>query len=222
MQPECRPEYPACTDGAFVEGSRPQALVRLAKAASLEAHSGAVCRARRSTLSEWLLLTPEQQRVDLLSEPSPLPFGLLAPAATNSAELRLWAADTRLLGSSPEWRVGRAVTAVKQRKGSLGLSLKALGPELGVTARHLGRQFRAALGTPFRSYLRAVRMVNAVSLLQCSSSSVKGIAALLGYAHVANFCNEFQDEFRLRPTEYRNQGIEPISNISACGFQKGH
>ena len=53
------------------------------------------------------------------------------------------------------------------------LSLKSIGSTLGVSESHLGRLFCQRTGTTFRDYLRAVRMLKAITLLKSSSQLVK-------------------------------------------------
>jgi AraC-like DNA-binding protein len=90
----------------------------------------------------------------------------------------------------------------KAAGGDLRLSLKMISAALGVSQSHLGQVFRRQTGSTFRMYLRAVRMLRAVSLLRESDLGVKTCAAILGYPNEANFCRDFRAAFGLSPMNY--------------------
>jgi YesN/AraC family two-component response regulator len=89
------------------------------------------------------------------------------------------------------------------------LSLKSIGSTLGVSESHLGRLFCQRTGTTFRDYLRAVRMLKAITLLKSSSQPVKLVASALGYSNEGNFCRDFRKVFGMSALRYR---LDKLSN----------
>jgi len=117
-----------------------------------------------------------------------------------------------------QWRVVFALQEIRTSRGNVRLSLKSISSTLGVSASHLGRLFHKLSGTAFHDYLRAVRMLNAKTLLRSASLPVKIIASTLGYSTECNFCRDFHKAFGMSALSYRQDKLSDHHQISAARF----
>jgi len=79
----------------------------------------------------------------------------------------------------------------------------SLAKEVGLSERHLRRQFREAYGTTPRRYLTVVRMERAADLLRTTRLGVEQIARILGYPNAATFDRIFKRAFGTTPSQWR-------------------
>lgn len=120
-------------------------------------------------------------------------------------------AGTSLVDATPQtlashavpWRAAYAMRIVREQKGSVQLSLKALSAQMGISEQHLGRVLRTTTGMTFRAYLRGVRAGEAKRLLREPALSVKDVAHLLGYSDGSNFVRDFRAATGTTPVTYR-------------------
>jgi AraC-like DNA-binding protein len=75
--------------------------------------------------------------------------------------------------------------------------------EVGVSERHLYRQFRAATGMTPRQYLTRVRMVRAAELLRRTTRGIEQVASDVGYPNVAVFNRVFKRAYGVSPSAFR-------------------
>jgi len=118
---------------------------------------------------------------------------------------RAGATPPTVIGQSVRWRAAYVLRVVREQKGSIQLSLKALSAEMGVSEQHLGRVLRMTTGLTFRAYLRRVRADEAKRLLRNPAFSVKDVANLLGYSDGSNFVKDFRGATGTTPVTYRLQ-----------------
>jgi len=98
------------------------------------------------------------------------------------------------------------------------LALKTFSRPLQLSARRLGSLFRSSTGKAFRSYVRDVRMARAQTLLADPSTSVKEVAAVLGYSVTSSFDRDFRRVFAITPHTFRQQLAALYGNT--CGQSK--
>lgn len=160
----------------------------------------------------------------------------LLPDPVMPHEEAIFTCDLRLLGllfnseqtRSPEsrrqhaesgwdWRICAAIEQLQKQSRYGNLTLKILGSDLRVSARHLGRLFRKTTGLAFHRYLRALRLFKAADLLRTLTLSVKEISSAVGYTSTSNFSREFTEATGLSPMRYREHVIRimPDSNARA-------
>ncbi|HSB80466.1 MAG TPA: helix-turn-helix domain-containing protein [Candidatus Methylomirabilis sp.] len=82
---------------------------------------------------------------------------------------------------------------------------ESLAREIGLSERHLRRQFTAVYGQTPRRYLTEVRMRRAADLLRTTRLGVEQIAQAVGYTHMTTFDRIFKRAFRLTPSAYRQR-----------------
>jgi AraC-like DNA-binding protein len=80
----------------------------------------------------------------------------------------------------------------------------SLAREVGLSERHLCRQFRDALGMTPRRYLTRVRLERTAGLLRDTRLGVEQIARAVGYPSVGSFNRIFKRAYGLAPSEWRS------------------
>jgi AraC-like DNA-binding protein len=79
------------------------------------------------------------------------------------------------------------------------LRIEEVARRVSVSPRQLQRAFSDVGGLGFRSYLRQVRMTNAVSLLTNTDMPVKEVAHRVGYQDAGQFSKAFKRTFGVSP-----------------------
>jgi AraC-like DNA-binding protein len=97
---------------------------------------------------------------------------------------------------------------------NVNLSEAGLAARLGLSGSHFSRLFAKSTGTRFRSYVNAVRVNAATSLLADDVQSVKQVAAAVGYRTVGELDRHFKQVTGLTPTAYRAKKIRTNSKNS--------
>ncbi|MVO85603.1 helix-turn-helix domain-containing protein [Streptomyces sp. p1417] len=82
-------------------------------------------------------------------------------------------------------------------------SVDSLARRAGVSARHLGRLFRAETGTTAGQYVEAARLEAAQALLEAGSDSVEEVARRAGFGSSESLRRAFKDQLGIAPTVYR-------------------
>ena len=77
----------------------------------------------------------------------------------------------------------------------------ALAFKCRVSTRQLERFFQAKMGNSPHKWLRHLRMRRAVELI-CDQTSIKEVAAELGYKDPAHFTHDFKEYFGVAPSRY--------------------
>lgn len=75
--------------------------------------------------------------------------------------------------------------------------------EVGMSTRHLYRQFHQALGKTPARYLTEVRLQQAVELLRRTPRTIKEVASAAGYSSSVTFNRVFKRVFGVTPSEFR-------------------
>jgi two-component system, response regulator YesN len=103
-------------------------------------------------------------------------------------------------------RVDAALSILNERFTDPALSLTTLSDALGVCEDHFGRLFKKEVKSPFRHYLRQLRIEQAKYLLLNSNDGVKTIAAAVGYSSHSYFTHDFHAHMGISPREFREAG----------------
>ncbi|MGP3972334.1 helix-turn-helix transcriptional regulator [Streptomyces sp. 6N223] len=105
------------------------------------------------------------------------------------------------LGLHPAVRA--AVARIETRlRGPLGVA--DLAEAVGLSHNHLGRLFRAQLGTTVVAYIRERRMARAHHLLTRTSLSVKAVASMVGFRDLQSFNKAFRRAYGIPPSAAGN------------------
>ena len=84
-------------------------------------------------------------------------------------------------------------------------SIATIAETLGISARHLERSFKQALGRNPTSYFRWVRMQAGRQIVLYTNDSVADTAAAVGYTSSRHFIRQYRDEYGLSPQEDRKR-----------------
>jgi AraC-like DNA-binding protein len=182
-----------------------------------------VSEARLRTLRQWLVLGLDQQIADFqayrrdssgraeemlagadIREPVPC-CAMEAERLWFESELEVVVAVVRAqdrLQERPDPRIQRILDATFDGSGA-ALNAKDICAELGRSADHLTRRFRAYTEMSLGRYLRLLRLRAAIEMLRCPAVEVKAIAASVGYSGTAAFVRSFRREFGMSPSEFR-------------------
>ncbi|AUN99369.1 AraC family transcriptional regulator [Bacteriovorax stolpii] len=110
-------------------------------------------------------------------------------------------------------QVGRAQRFIRSHFTE-ELTLKKIAQEAGSSAFHFGRIFMSYTGETTFSYLRRIRMSNALRMLQEDNECpVTEIALSIGYETPSAFNKAFKQQFNLSPSDFRNQGKEEQNKL---------
>jgi transcriptional regulator GlxA family with amidase domain len=88
---------------------------------------------------------------------------------------------------------------------SRSLDLEAFALGLGVTPRTLARRFQTSIGMSPKAYHQHLRLASAQSMLVRTSRPVARIAAMVGYADTAFFCDLFKRRVGETPKAFRDR-----------------
>jgi len=89
------------------------------------------------------------------------------------------------------------------------LQISALAAQANVSPSHYFALFKRQIGRPPIDFFIRLRMDHARELLDSTSSSVKEIAAEVGYHDQFYFSRVFKSVHRVAPTEYRRRSGKP-------------
>lgn len=94
------------------------------------------------------------------------------------------------------------------------LTLKKIGSEAGASEFHFGRLFMSYTGETVFEYLRRIRLINSLMILQEDiDCSVTDVALNVGYETPSAFNKSFKTVLNLSPSEFRNLGQDKQNNL---------
>ncbi|WP_022916304.1 helix-turn-helix transcriptional regulator [Ruania albidiflava] len=96
------------------------------------------------------------------------------------------------------------------------LNVQALAREVGMSAGHLSRTFRAAYGEPPYSYLMTRRVERAMTLLRRGDLSVTEVCFAVGFSSLGTFSSRFAELVGMPPSQYRAQQADWADGIPPC------
>ncbi|GHC68089.1 GlxA family transcriptional regulator [Streptomyces flavofungini] len=109
----------------------------------------------------------------------------------------------RLAPEPSEGSVVRRVLDAVTADPAADHSLDSLARQAGVSARHLGRLFRAETGMTPGQYVEAVRLEAARALLEAGPDTVEEVARRAGFGSSESLRRVFQLHLGVAPTAYR-------------------
>lgn len=102
------------------------------------------------------------------------------------------------------------------REFALPLNVEALAREVGMSAGHLSRQFKAAYGESPYAYLMTRRIERAMALLRRGDMSVTDVCFEVGCSSLGTFSTRFAELVGVPPSVYRRQAAQATAGIPAC------
>jgi len=94
------------------------------------------------------------------------------------------------------------------------ISVSTLAKDVGLTPAHLGRLFRAAVGTTPHARLMDVRFRHATRLLSITRLPVVEVGIRSGCFDPSHFVRDFQLRYQLSPAQYRERYHVAVINTS--------
>ncbi|TDS13099.1 helix-turn-helix domain-containing protein [Sphingobacterium paludis] len=85
------------------------------------------------------------------------------------------------------------------------LSLDSIAQQSGMSVRSLTRLFQTKLHITFVQYLKMLRIIRAMELINNTDSNMTEIAYEIGYSNISAFSNNFQQLTNMRPTEFKTK-----------------
>jgi AraC-like DNA-binding protein len=89
------------------------------------------------------------------------------------------------------------------REFSRPITIEEIAGRVATSPRHLQRVFADVRGQGFRSYLRRVRMSNAMALLATTDLPVREVARRVGYGDHSQFSKAFKRTYGVSPSQAR-------------------
>ncbi len=96
------------------------------------------------------------------------------------------------------------------------LNVEALARDIGMSAGHLSRQFRAAFGESPYSYLMTRRIERAMALLRRGDLSVTEVCFTVGCASLGTFSTRFAELVGMSPGAYRREQAQATAGMPSC------
>jgi AraC-type DNA-binding domain-containing proteins len=95
------------------------------------------------------------------------------------------------------------------------LDVESLAREVGMSAGHLSREFRAAFGEPPYRYLMTRRVERAMALLRRGDVSVTEVCFAVGFSSLGTFSTRFTELVGMPPSQYRER-LAGVPEIVPC------
>ena len=99
------------------------------------------------------------------------------------------------------------------REYALPLDVDSLAREVGLSAGHLSREFKAAYGEAPYSYLMTRRIERAMVLLRRGDMSATEVCHAVGYGSLGTFTTRFTELVGISPGRYRREGAAPLTGL---------
>ncbi len=96
------------------------------------------------------------------------------------------------------------------------LNVEALARDVGMSAGHLSRQFRAAYGEPPYSYLMTRRIERAMAFLRRGDLSVTEVCFEVGCSSLGTFSTRFTELVGMSPSAYREAEGDSVEGMPSC------
>ncbi|MCK0115456.1 AraC family transcriptional regulator [Isoptericola sp. CG 20/1183] len=95
------------------------------------------------------------------------------------------------------------------------LDVPALAADVGLSAGHLSRQFKAAYGEAPYSYLMTRRVERAMALLRRGDHTVTDACFAVGFSSLGTFSTRFTELVGMPPSEYRRRARD-ADELPSC------
>lgn len=102
------------------------------------------------------------------------------------------------------------------REFALPLNVEALAREVGMSAGHLSRQFKAAYGESPYAYLMTRRIERAMALLRRGDMSVTDVCFEVGCSSLGTFSTRFAELVGVPPSVYKERCVGEMRGVPPC------
>jgi len=96
------------------------------------------------------------------------------------------------------------------------LDVEALARDVGMSAGHLSRRFKAAYGESPYSYLMTRRIERAMALLRRGDQSVTDVCFAVGCSSLGTFSTRFSELVGVPPSVYRAEAADATVGMIPC------
>ncbi|HWB76139.1 MAG TPA: helix-turn-helix transcriptional regulator [Nannocystaceae bacterium] len=96
------------------------------------------------------------------------------------------------------------------------LDVEALAEGVGMSAGHLGREFKAAYGESPYAYLMTRRIERAMALLRRGDISVTAVCFEVGCSSLGTFSTRFTELVGCSPSAYRRDAARATVGMPSC------
>ncbi len=110
----------------------------------------------------------------------------------------------------------RRVRDRMDREYARPLNVEVLARDIGMSAGHLGRQFKLAFGESPYSYLMTRRIERAMALLRRGDLSVTEVCFTVGCASLGTFTTRFTELVGVSPGAYRRDAGGATEGMPSC------
>jgi AraC-like DNA-binding protein len=110
----------------------------------------------------------------------------------------------------------RRVRDRMDREYAQPLNVETLAADIGMSAGHLSREFKAAFGESPYSYLMTRRIERAMALLRRGDLSVTEICFEVGCSSLGTFSTRFTELVGVPPSTYRRQAAQATAGMPSC------
>ncbi len=110
----------------------------------------------------------------------------------------------------------RRVRDRMDREYALPLDVEVLARDVGMSAGHLSRQFKAAYGESPYAYLMTRRIERAMALLRRGDLSVTEVCFAVGCSSLGTFSTRFTELVGMSPSTYRRRMDAVTHGLPSC------
>ncbi|GAA6766510.1 helix-turn-helix transcriptional regulator [Flavobacterium sp. CGRL1] len=108
------------------------------------------------------------------------------------------------LPTTDDQRLNAITNSIRTRLNE-SLSLEDTAKRAGMSVRSLTRLFQAKLHITYIQYLKMLRIIKAMELINDTDLNMTEIAYEVGYSNIAAFSNNFHQLTNMRPTEFKQK-----------------
>ncbi|MGN7811769.1 helix-turn-helix domain-containing protein [Flavobacterium sp. 22076] len=108
------------------------------------------------------------------------------------------------LPTTDDQRLNAITNSIRNRLNE-SLSLEDTAKRAGMSVRSLTRLFQAQLHITYIQYLKMLRIIKAMELINDTDLNMTEIAYEVGYSNIAAFSNNFHQLTNMRPTEFKQK-----------------
>lgn len=112
------------------------------------------------------------------------------------------------------------IDACIKRRDDEALTLRSLAQRLGYSEFHMTKQFKAIIGMPLRTYLRARRLAFALMEVRDTDKRLIDVAVDNGFSSHEAFTRAFRAEYGVTPSAYRRQPVAVVLRTRINPFDR--
>ena len=117
--------------------------------------------------------------------------------------------ETIKIKSSDEIFLERVMKTINDNLSNPELNVEMLAQEVGISRVHMHRKLKELTNQSASSFIRAIRLKQAATLLTSKKLYISEVAYATGFSNISHFSNSFKEFYGMSPTEYvKEKGIE--------------